>query len=169
MKKKIFLTKRKLFYLIKKYLQRFNSSFECQRVLTCSKTSLIFGLSTGSTKPRPTFSILMSSKQPVRNEPVKPVIGFKIYEPLFFRVSFCIREDKINLDLSIPKWKKVVKMRLKNARNYFFRRLLNFLQQKLKSRFSLLMRRPKPELLFRMIIFWVPSIDCLRTPLNVSL
>ena len=48
---------------------------------------------------------------------------------------------------------KVVKMRLKNARNYFIRRLLNFLQQKLKSRFFIVDAKPKPELLFKMIIF----------------
>ena len=44
-------------------------------------------------------------------------------------------------------------MRLKNARNYFIRRLLNFLQQKLKSRFFIVDAKPKPELLFKMIIF----------------
>ena len=76
-----------------------------------------------------------ASKQPVRNEPVKPVIGFKIYEPLFPSIILHSgRQNKSGPEHS-RNGKKVVKMRLKNARNYFFRRLLNFLQQKLKSRF----------------------------------
>ena len=53
-------------------------------------------------------------------------------------------------------------MRLKNARNYFFRRLLNFLQQKLKSRFFIVDAKDETGTLvqndhffgFRLLIVW---------------